>query len=320
MNTIVSGTLTIGPLVILQPLWIVVAVLLAILAWRWHKGSIANDWQTVMSSEVFSYLSGAYRSKRMGNCLLWTACIVALCMSQPVSRQSDDDTWRHSIGWIAVLDISRSMTLSDTVPSRLSAARQSLMALSAHSGARAISLIIYSGDAFLVAPPAFDKSVFNEHAALLNHGVLEEEGSNLARALSLVTSIISDSGLIASRVFVLTDTGGINASSIAASAYLANEGHRLDTLVFGNNTSNDPTSPTAVQATLAFDLARAGNGQAVFANGFGMIDYDQLSLDEQSAASTHADLQALVWKDQSHWLLLLGVPLLLLQFYREQRT
>ena len=256
----------------------------------------------------------------MINWLLWTASIIALCMSQPVSRQSDDDTWRHSIGWIAVVDVSRSMTLSDTVPSRLSAARQALMALSSRSGARSIALIIYAGDAFLVAPPAFDKSVFNEHAALLNHGVIEAEGSNLARALSLATSIISDSGFLASRVFVLTDTGGINTNSIAASAYLAENGHQLDTLVFGSTAASDPSSPTAVQAALASDLARAGNGRAVFANGFGVVDYDSLALDEQSTASTHADLKALVWKDQSHWLLLLGVPLLLLQFYRERQS
>ena len=324
MNALTFGTLTIGSLVILQPLWIVVSVLLAILALRWNNTRTVNDWQAVMSPEVFAFLNGRLNGKsqrkHMINWLLWAASIVALCMSQPVSRQSDDDTWRHSIGWIAVVDVSRSMTLSDTVPSRLSAARQALMALSSRSGARSIALIIYSGDAFLVAPPAFDKSVFNEYAALINHGVIEAEGSNLARALSLATSIISDSGFIASRVFVLTDTGGINASSIAASAYLAKNGHQLDALVFGSTAANDQSSPTAVQAALASDLARAGKGHAVFANGFGVVDYDTLALDDQSTASTHAELKALVWKDQSHWLLLLGVPLLLLQFYRERRS
>ena len=319
MNALTFGTLSIGSLVILQPMWIVVSVLLAILAWRWNESGTVNDWQAVMSPEVFDFLSGKSERKRMSNWLLWAASIVALGMSQPVSRQSDDDTWRHSIGWIAVVDVSRSMTLSDTVPSRLSAARQALMALSSRSGARSISLVIYSGDAFMVAPPAFDKSVFNEHAALLNHGVIEAEGSNLARALSLATSIISDSGFIASRVFVLTDTGGINASSVAASAYLAENGHQLDALVFGSTAASDQTSPTAVQAALADDLARAGKGHAVFANGFGVVDYDALALDDQATASTHADLKALVWKDQSHWLLLISVPLLLLQFYRERR-
>ena len=317
MNALAFGTLAIGPLVILQPLWLLLAFLLTILAWRWNKAVVVNDWQAVMSPEVFNYLNGRSRRRRMASWLLWAASVIALCMTQPVIRQSDDDTWRHSIGWIAVVDVSRSMTLSDTVPSRLSAARQALANLSSSSGARPIALIIYSGDAFLVAPPAFDKSVFDEHAALLNHGVIEAEGSNLARALSLATSIISDSGFIASRIFVLTDTGGINASAIAASGYLSSNGHQLDALVFGSSVGNEQASQTSVNAVLAEDLVQAGKGRAVFANAFGVIDYEQLSLDDQSTASTHADLKALVWKDQSHWLLLLGMPLLLMQFYRQ---
>ncbi|MFK8081428.1 MAG: VWA domain-containing protein [Granulosicoccus sp.] len=317
-----SDSLSIGPLVLLQPLWLLATLVLMILASYWNNTQKANDWQSVMSPEVFQFLGGdstqgdSLKAKDT-NWLLWAASLVALCLTQPVIRKADDETWRHSIGWIAVMDLSRSMTLSDTVPSRLSAARQSLSVLSAQSGARPIALIIYAGDAFLVAPPAFDKSVFNEHAALMEHGIIESEGSSLARALSLATSIVADSGFVASRLFVLTDTGGINTSAITAAGYLADNGHKLDVLVFGSEDSHNQQSPTSVSSALARDLASAGHGSVVFADGFGKLDYSQLSLSDESSASTHADLKALVWKDQSHWLLLLGLPLLIIQFRRE---
>ncbi len=314
------NSFAIGPVVLLQPLWLIVSVLLFTLALRWNRNTLVNHWANVMSAEVFEFLRGKARQSGGANWLLWSAALVSVCLTQPVIRTDDDETWRHSIGWVTVMDVSRSMTLSDTVPTRLSAARQSLAQLSAQSGARPIAMIVYAGDAFLVAPPAFDKSVFNEHAALLEYGVVDTEGSNLARALSLATSVVADSGFVASRVFVLSDTGGINANSISAAAYLADNGHSVDVLVFGKAAANDETSQTRVLPALAEDLANAGGGKAVYTNVFGAIDYDKLSLDDQATASTHADMKALVWKDQSHWLLLLAIPLLLLQFRRESRS
>jgi len=313
------NSFSIGPLVLLQPLWLLAAALLLCLAFVWNTHPTDNSWKHVLSARVFGFFIYDSSTNKQINLLLCTASLVALCLTQPVIRQSQDDTWRHSIGWIAVMDVSRSMTLSDTVPSRLSAARQALAVLSKQSGSRPIAMIIYAGDAFLVTPPSFDTSVFDEHAALLEHGVIEAEGSNLARALSLASSVVADSGFVAARVFVLSDTNGINSSSIAAARYLAQNTHRLDVMVFGTPDVGEPSSHTSVNRELAEDLARAGSGKAVYASSFGVIDYAQLSLDSQTSASTHTELKALVWKDQSHWLMLLALPLLLMQFHRQTK-
>ena len=312
-----STTLAFGPLVVLQPVWLFVALALILLAIRWRQNATTNRWQAVMSPAVFQFLAGKTYAKHAINGPLLIASLVAICLSQPVVRHSNDDTWRHSVGWIAVIDVSRSMTLTDTTPSRLSAARRALAELSKQSGARPIAMVIYSGDAFLVAPPAFDKSIFNEHAALLEHGIIESEGSNLARALSLTSSVIADSGFAATRIFVLTDTGGITTNAIAAAGYLANNGHPLDVLVFGSADATAQTSPTTVNPDLATDLSEAGGGKVLFSNVLGVIDYRPLALNSRTGASDHAELKTLVWKDQSHWLLLLAIPLLLLQFRQE---
>ena len=317
LMTIVTATWTIGPLVVLQPVWLIFALAMFLLAVRWRQHTANDNWQAVMSPAVFEFLAGKAARKPGLNYPLLIAGIVAICLSQPVLRHANDDTWRHSVGWIAVVDVSRSMTLTDITPSRLSAARRALAILSEQSGARPIALIIYSGDAFLIAPPAFDKSIFNEHAALLEHGIIETEGSNLTRALSLTASVIADSGFAVSRVFVLTDTGGISDNAIAAASYLADNGHSLDVLVFGSSDAAAQLSPTSIDPNLATDLSAAGGGKTLFANVLGVVDYEPLTLDSRTGASDHAELKTLVWKDQSHWLLLLAIPLLLLQFRQE---
>ena len=334
------NTWHIGELVILRPLWILPALLLLIASFLARHHAVRSHWKNVLSPALFDYLGAKNYQLSHWNLPLLIATIAALSLSQPVLRKSDDDTWRHSIGWIMVADVSRSMTLDDTVPSRLGAMREALAELSRQADARPIALILFSGDAFLVAPPAFDRSVFNEHTALLEHGLIPVEGSNLARALSLATSVVEESQFRKARVFVLGDSGGISKGSIAAARFLADAGHRVDMLAFGSSTSSEaentaerkPASSsaswsqqqgtgnqTSVDWKQVRKFSNAGHGISVRANSFGVVDYDQLDLDKYSTASTHAELKSLVWQEQSHWLLLAGVPLLLLLFRQESR-
>lgn len=311
-------SLTMGSWVFLQPLWLLPAAILLVASLLFHNRKNKSAWARVLAPEVLEFLGGDQSHRVVLNIALVSGFVIAVSLSQPALRQSDDNTWRHSTGWVVVADVSRSMTLSDVVPSRLSALRDTLATLSGMAGARPISLILYSGDAFLVAPPAFDRSVFNEHAALLEHGVIPIEGSNLARALSLTSSVIEGSQFIQARVLLLTDTGGIGKSSIAAAGFLAQSGHRLDVLSFGfSGSSTTQSVETSVDMDAARSLAKAGKGLVVSANRFGVLDFSDLELDHESDPSTHSDLRSLVWRLQSQWILLLALPLLLMLFKEE---
>ncbi len=318
--------IAIGPINFLQPLWLIASAALLALTVFWRYPGLKDHWHRVMTDSVLAYLGGRERQWRRWDLVLLMAALVCFALARPALRQTSDDTWRHSIGWIVVADVSRSMTLNDTVPSRLSAAREALLALSKSAGARPIALILFAGDAFLVAPPAFDQSVFKEHAALLEHGVIPNEGSNLARALSLATSVIEESGYVRARVFIVGDSGGSNNASEAAALHLSSRGHRTDVILFGdsvegqtetsNVTSSNSKSPDSASVNLAAvkSLATAGGGIAVHGNKFGVIDYRALKLDQDTDASTVSALETLVWRNQSHWLLLLLLPVMLYWF------
>lgn len=315
-----SQNVNIGALQFLQPAWLLVALACLIAAFYFRQISAHSSWVKIIAPHVLNYLGGQRRHQSGWNLTLVGAAVTAIALSQPVLRQSDDNTWRHSTGWVVLVDVSRSMTLNDIVPSRLSAAREALSYISEAAGARPISLILYTADAFLVAPPAFDRSVFNEHAALLEHGIIPLEGSNLARALSLSSSVIEGSDFIQANVILLTDTGGIGKSSIAAAQFLASAGHTLDLLVFGVDNAYNDDSETGINVEAANELASSGNGRAIFTNRFGVLDFNKLRLNEDADPSTHSDLETLVWRLQSHWLLIFIIPILLSLFRQEARS
>jgi len=174
-----------------------------------------------------------------------------------------------------------------------------------------MALVIYAGDAFLVVPPVFDKTLLNEHIALLDYGIIAHDGSNLARALSLATAVINDSEFLRARVFVFSDSDGINNNSTAAARHLSSNGHQVDMLIFGTATEDIKTT---VNIDAGKTFANAGSGKLLIANRLGEIDLDKLKLDSVVEATHNADVRALYWQNQSHWLLLFMVPLALLWF------
>ncbi len=290
---------------LLSPYWIPIAVLLILLASRITHRSGHNSWQSLLPAALLRYFQQKQPSKRSRwNPSLLMAAATALALTAPSERIHTTDTFQQSHGWLAVVDVSRSMTLNDVAPSRLGSVRNSLIDLSELSAGYPLSLILYSGDAFLVAPPAFDKRLFNEQVALLDYGIVPLEGSNLARALSLADAVVQDSDFISTRVFVFSDGGGITKRSIAAARHLAAAGHRVDLIVAGGTTDGQ----TPIDSQAVEDFVNAGNGDLVTATALGAIDIEALSPTSWASADSQSFFDALIWRNQSHWLLLLLLP------------
>ncbi len=292
--------LTLGDVAFLSPPWLVIAALCALLALTLDRRSRHGGWRRVVSPDVLRFLVGD-DTLRHADARLLAAALVALALAAPATRTSEAATWRHSTAWIAILDVSRSMTLDDIAPSRLAAARDAALALSDAAGARPLALVIYAGDAFLVSPPVFDRTLLEVQVSLLEHGSVPVEGSNVARALSLATSVAADSGLASARFFLLGDSAGANRNATSAAHYLVTAGHRLDVLQFGRQ-DGDVAPGGAVDLAAAERLAQAGGGRLLVSDSFGAIDLDALDLDDDSADVRGLD--AVLWENRSHWLLL----------------
>jgi len=299
---------------LLHPLWLIPAALLGMLALYLGTKSAADNWANVVSKPVLKYLRGGdtKQTQRSISWALLSASMCALALSSPATRINTDNTLLHSSSWLILLDVSKSMTSNDVAPSRLSAARNTLLQLSRESNSRSLGLIVYAGDAYLVSPPAFDKALFNETASMIDYSIVPQDGSNLSRALALATSVVTDSQLVTGRIFLLTDSGGVNNTAQAAARFLHAQGQRLDVVVYGDATGdpNITVNHADVQA-----LAEAGGGVTIQASNFGEVAFDKLELDSLGGSSFFsADVTALYWKNQSHWILLLMLPVLLQLF------
>ena len=284
---------------LLSPLWLLPAVCCLLLSLR-HPPAGYGGWRRVMAPGVLHFLGGTGNGSS-GRWPLLFAAWIALALSAPAVRISDANTWRHSTAWIAIVDVSRSMTHNDVTPSRLAAARDTVIALSDAAGARPLALMIYAGDAFLVSPPAFDRSLLETHASLLAHGSVPVEGSNIARALSLASSIVTDSGLVSARLFLLGDSAGATRNAHKAARFLSDAGHRLDVVQFGR-VDNTIGSSGAVDLKGVTLLAREGGGKLLIADVFGAVNL--ASLDLEDSQSDIEGLRSVYWRNLSHWMLI----------------
>ncbi len=301
---------------LLHPWWLLPAFLL-LLAYLLVKGHQDDDWKRVIPRSVLDYLQGGRSPGATRRLELLIASVLCAALTGPSMEAVNPDTYRHSQGWIILADVSRSMTLNDTAPSRLSAMRNTALALAEHAKANSTTLIVYAGDAFIVSPPSFDDRNIQQNINLLNHGIVPVEGSNLTRALALALSVVEGSQLVNARLFVLSDTGGFNNRSDAAVSRLAQLGHRTDVILFGRD-SSDTAAPFDLQN--AKSLANSGKGKLLRSDSIGQLNLN--SLDLQSNISdkrflTLTGLSSIRWQNQSHWLLLLLIPLLLWLFHRE---
>jgi len=297
-----------------QPLWLFAAVLFAIV-FVWSRSAGNNDWSRVMKPAVFNYLGGSSRRKKRLLAFL-VATLAAIALANPSTPTDNADSFRSASGWIILADVSRSMTIDDIAPSRLSAMRSIAAELAKASAASPVALIVYAGDAFLVAPPAIDKSFYTDTIALLEHGLLDLEGSNLTRALSLTTSVINSANWFNARVVVLTDTGGINTRAETAVARLSSAGHTTDVIVFGTGQAS-ANAEFDIEAAAA--LASAGSGQLYQVDTLGRLDFADFkitSIDRTGASLIQSGITLLHTQNQSHWLLLFCLPVLLLMFAR----
>ena len=273
-----------------------------------------------MPATVYRSLTGPGETTAFRHPSLLVASLACIALTSPALESMDTDSYRHSEGWIVIADVSRSMTIDDIAPNRLAAMRNTAIELSESARGSSVTLIVYAGDAFIIAPPSFDNQFFKQNVSLLEHGVVPVEGSNLTRAISLALSVIEGSNLVKARLFVLSDTGGFNNRSETAIARLANSGHRTDVIVFGSD-NGDSAAPYDVK--FAQLLADSGNGKLLQSDTIGQVNLEALDLAANVSDKSflvQTGLTSLRWHNHSHWLLILAIFPMLWLFYREYRS
>jgi Ca-activated chloride channel family protein len=131
------------------------------------------------------------------------------------------------------VDVSRSMTAKDVLPSRLDQAREVIRTLLSAFPAARFSLVVFEGAAVTLTPLTPDKDVLVRWLDELGPNLVAPPGSNLASGLEEALRTVSYSSLHHHVVVFLSDGEARDGNSLMAARKAASEGIEVFTLGFG---------------------------------------------------------------------------------------
>lgn len=112
-------------------------------------------------------------------------CCVCIGLARPVLEEREDTASRLGVDVMVALDVSRSMLATDYEPSRLEAAKAALKRLTNRLTGDRVGIIVYAGEARLVAPLTFDTAALSLVIDNLDDKALWRGGSSMTEAINL---------------------------------------------------------------------------------------------------------------------------------------
>lgn len=205
--------LDLGVVALQRPLWLLALLPLAILAGR-RRGSGRDDWEKACDPALLAFLRppqprGGDRRRHL---LLAVAGLVVLALAGPAREGGADPFFRSHAGLVLVVDVSPSMDLPDPPPSRLAAARALAAEAIAAAGGRQVALVVFAGDAYVLAPFSGDPEASLAALAALQPGIVPEKGSRPLAGLKLAGLLLEEAGLADGEVLLVGDGGGVDAA------------------------------------------------------------------------------------------------------------
>lgn len=322
---------------LLRPLWLLLLLPAAWLAWRLatRRGS-PGAWRDVVDPALLRHLlvETDGRRRRLPYLLLglaWLLLVVAI--AGPTWRQLPQPVYQSPVYRVVVLDVSLSMNATDVTPSRLAQARFRTIDLVEQVEDGQVALIAYGGEPYIVSPLTGDGATISAQVPLLGTELLPTTGPPRADlALDLARDLLAQAGAVRADVILLTD-GIREPDRVEAAAFALREaGHRLSILAFGTIDGGPIPMPgggfarnargevivQGVDLAGMSPVARAGGGDALRATA-SASELTRLRPREPGVGAAGAQdggVAADRWYEEGPWLLLLLLPLAALAFRR----
>ena len=318
-----------------QPVWFLALLPLAVLIWRVRgHGSTDSAWRRVCDANLLPYLliNPTRGDSRLPLWLLaggWLIAVIAL--ADPVWEKMPQPVFRTEESRVVVLDLSRSMASPDLKPSRLERARYKVEDVLRRSEEGQVGLVVFAGDAFVVAPLTQDARTITELLKALEPGLMPVQGSRVDRGLRKAGELLTQAGAGRGEILLVTD-GYEGSQAIDAARDLRRQGYTVSVLGVGT-AEGAPLSdegggfvhddkgaivvPRLDVASLRA-LAAAGGGRYATITGNG-ADLNALLTPltpRLDAKVEQTGLQTDAWRSRSPWLVVLLLPLAALAFRR----
>lgn len=161
--------------------------------------------------------------------------LILVALARPQKTNEKVEQWTEGIDIMIALDISQSMQIEDFKPNRLQAAKDVARDFINGRKQDRIGLVVFSGDAFSLAPLTTDYDLLKNYLEDINFEMIESRGTAIGSALAVLTNRMRESET-KSKVGILISDGDNTAGNIdpITSAELAAAyGIKLYTIVVG---------------------------------------------------------------------------------------
>jgi Ca-activated chloride channel family protein len=320
----------------LRPLWLL-AIIPAILLFLTIRYSRANSsrWDKAIDSSLLPYLLDDEQGSRQRwplIILLFAWFLASLSLAGPVWEKLPQAVQKKEDALVIIQDLSLSFFAKDLSPNRLTRTRYKLLDLLNSRKEGTTALIVYSGDAHVVAPLTDDTNTIAAMVPDLSPSIMPSYGSNLQDAVTLALRLFKDGSVSSGKILLLTDE--VAEEDVGKVARLLS-GENILLSVLGVGTEDGGPIPRSdggflkdeqdniivprLHRAVLQDLAQKTGGR-----------YRDLQLDDSDftyllAATSlvpqedhyrQIDREFDQWLEQGHWLVLLILPFALLAFRR----
>jgi Ca-activated chloride channel homolog len=312
----------------LHPQWLwALPVLLLLVFWLRRAARGDAHWTRIVDPELLSLLrvsaGGGKSTPWLLIGALWTFAVLAL--AGPAWNRLATPAFRAQSAWVLVLDLSPSMSATDTTPSRVTRARYAAADLLSAARDTRVGLVVFAGEPHVVAPLTSDVATVRVLLSPLTPALMPETGDRLGPALEEAGKLLQAEPVQHAQVIVLSDGFSDPAESLRVARELRQRGITLQ--VIGVGTEAGAPEPNGKGGFVADSegrprlsraqldelrrLAAAGGGAFVPANAVTRLlpalqsqgapsDMESRAPDDQAKLST--------WRNEGVWLL----PLVLL--------
>lgn len=145
--------------------------------------------------------------------LMIVLALLLTALARPQRSNEKVEQWTEGIDIMLAMDISQSMQIQDFLPNRLDAAKKVAHDFIQGRLQDRIGLIVFSGDAFSLAPLTTDYDLLYSYLNDISFDMIESKGTAIGSALAVVTNRMRESES-KSKVCILLSDGESNAGNI----------------------------------------------------------------------------------------------------------
>ena len=194
----------------LRPWWFALLLVIPVLIWvRIKITGTGNNWKKIIDPILYDVLvTDKVQSRRK---LAWLPllllgiCLTAIALAGPTWERIQQPILKNREAMVIVLDLSPSMTATDVSPSRIERSKVKIQDILNARQDGFTSIVVYAGDAHVVAPLTDDISTLEHLLRTLHPTIMPLAGSNTAAAIDLAQELLIQSARPSGRIVLITD-------------------------------------------------------------------------------------------------------------------